>query len=245
MVAAISDETPAPRIPRGEIVRKLLHMGPGVLTFLMSAIPHYDPLAWHEVAIVAVVAVIVMGTFLRMHRTVKREGEDNMLSTVFSYGLCVVVMTSLFREHTEFTCVVVAVLAFGDGSAYFAGKLWGKRKLPWNRQKSWMGTLAFVAVSAPFAALAFWFEARPATPFALALACATVAAIAGAIAESLPMKLTDNLRVGVAASVACVVTYFALVPRFPELTPAPQKPAVSKMDGPRMARIGRIVTEQN
>ena len=138
MVSEPPAEARPSRIPQGELVRKLLHMGPGLLTFAMSAIPHYDPLAWHEVGIVAGVAIAVMGTFLYLHRTVRRDGEDNMLSTVFSYGLCVMVMSLLFRAHTEFTCVVVCVLAFGDGSAYFAGKLWGKRKLPWNRSKSWI-----------------------------------------------------------------------------------------------------------
>ncbi len=35
--------------------------------------------------------------------------------------------------------------------------------------------------------------------------------IAGALAESAPSKITDNLRVGVAAGVAVALTHFALV----------------------------------
>jgi dolichol kinase len=207
-------DTPAPRIPKQERTRKLLHMLPGLLVFLMAPIPHYDPLAWHEVGIVAGVAAIVLTTYLKLKHKVQRDGEDNFLITAWSYAICTVTMSALFRSNPEFTALVVVILALGDGSAYFGGKLFGKRKLPWNRQKSWMGTLSFILVSAPIGALAFWFEARPTVPFELAAWCALAAAVAGAIAESLPVKLTDNLRVGVASGVACAVTFFALAPQF-------------------------------
>lgn len=227
-----------PVIPPGEFVRKALHMSPGLAAYAMSFIPHYDPLAWHEVGIVAGLAVLLTVIYLVLHRTVRRGDEDNFLSTVFSYGFCCVTMAALFRAQPEFTCVVVAVLAFGDGSAYFGGKLFGRKKLPWNRKKSWIGSMCFVLVSAPLAALAFWLEARPASvfaligacatvhpdldniqrlvaaPYALAMICATAAAVAGAIAESLPTRLTDNLRVGIAAGAACAATYFAVLPWF-------------------------------
>lgn len=198
------------KVPRAELVRKFLHMSPGLVAIGMSFIPHYDPLAWHEVGIIAGVAIILTVVFLRMRHTVRRNGEDNFLSTVLSYGVCVVTMSALFRGNPEFTSVVVAVLAFGDGSAYLGGKYLGKRKLPWNRSKTWIGTFSFILVSWPLAALAYWLEARPAAPFSLAAACAGAAAVAGAVAESLPMKLTDNLRVGVAAGIACAATYFAI-----------------------------------
>ena len=207
-----STVTQPPRISRGELVRKAVHMSPGLIAFLMSPIPHYDPLAWHEVGIIAGVIAVMIGIFLYLKATVQRDDEDNFLSTTFSYGICVLVMSAVFRGNPEFVCIVVAVLAFGDGSAYLAGKLWGRRKLPWNRSKSWVGSIAFILVSAPMAALAFWLEARPTAPFSLAFACAASAAVAGSLAESLPMKLTDNLRVGVAASIACVAAYFAFAP---------------------------------
>ena len=51
----------------------------------MSPIPHYDPLAWHEVGIIAGVIVVMVGIFLYLRTTVRREDEDNFLSTTFSY----------------------------------------------------------------------------------------------------------------------------------------------------------------
>lgn len=115
-------DTPAPRIPKQERTRKLLHMLPGLLVFLMAPIPHYDPLAWHEVGIVAGVAAIVLTTYLKLKHKVQRDGEDNFLMTAWSYAICTVTMSALFRSNPEFTALVVVILALGDGSAYFGGK---------------------------------------------------------------------------------------------------------------------------
>ncbi len=211
------DDAPVDPFPlnRGEVIRKLLHMTPGFSVFGLRLIPHEDPVVMREILIISGVTIALTAVFLALHRTVRRRGEDNFLSTVISYGVCAVATLSLFRENLEFTCVVVAILAFGDSFAYFGGKLFGKRKLPWNPSKSWAGTLSFVLFAAPLAALAYWIEARPVVPFALAALCATSAAVAGAIAESLPTRLTDNLRIGVAAMVAVAAAHFAFAPYFP------------------------------
>jgi dolichol kinase len=75
--------------------------------------------------------------------------------------------------------------------------------LPWNPAKSWGGSLAFLAVAAPVAwALAAWtLRGHPhagATPERLVLGAA-LAAVTGALAESLPLPVTDNLVVILAA----------------------------------------------
>jgi len=108
--------------------------------------------------------------------------------------------------------VVVVVLALGDGAAYIGGKTFGKRKLPWNSEKTWVGSLSFIAVSGPIATLAYMVLAdADGRHWQIAAACGFAAAICGSIAESLPVKLTDNLRVGVSALLAVTVTQYALV----------------------------------
>jgi dolichol kinase len=110
------------------------------------------------------------------------------------------------------------VLAFGDGSAYLGGKLLGGPRLPWNPDKSVAGSLSFVLIAAPMASLAYWNEARnpdgSSVPLLLAVLCGTAAAIVGSIAESWPTRITDNLRVGVAAAVSVVAAHFALAGYF-------------------------------
>jgi dolichol kinase len=192
-------------------------MSPGLFPFILAAVPHPDPLEWNEVWFIAQICIVLTAGFLALHKVVRRPDEKNLLSTTLSYPITIIAMLALFRYHAEFTCVVVVILAFGDGAAYFGGTLFGKRKLPWNPQKSWAGMISFVVVSAPIAALAYWVEARnPSAPLSLAIICGTTAAVFGALAESIRTQITDNLRVGVAASVGVVVAYYT----FANLLPA-------------------------
>lgn len=191
-------------------MRKLLHMSPGALPFLMHNMPHEDPLDTAAIWFLTIVTVILTVVFLACFRIVRRPGESDLLATSVTYPGTFLVTMLLFPGNLEFACVVIAVLAVGDGSAYIFGRWLGKTPLPWNAQKTWMGTLGFVLCAAPVAALAYWIEARPEVSLGLAIACGSAAAIAGAIAESAPSKITDNLRVGVAAAVAVAATHFAI-----------------------------------
>jgi dolichol kinase len=168
--------------------------------------------------VVAVICVVFSGIFLAQYRILRRRGESDLLLTVLSYPTCILATLMLFPAHTEFAVVVVSVLAFGDGSAFLGGKLFGGPRLPWNANKSVAGSLTFVLMAAPMASLAYWNEARnpdgSSVPIALAMLCGTAAAVLGAIAESWRTRVTDNLRVGVAAAIAVVAAHFALAPFF-------------------------------
>jgi dolichol kinase len=204
--------TDPPRPQHSEFYRKLLHMSPGLLPFALGFVPHPDPLDWVSQAVVIFFCVTGAILFLSLRGTVQRAGEDNLLSTVISYPAIVVLTVLLFPAHVELTGVVVVILALGDGAAYIGGKTFGKTKLPWNTQKSWVGTMSFVAVAGPIATLAYMLLAdADGRRWPIAAACGFAAAICGAIAESLPVKLTDNLRVGVAALVAVTLMQGVLV----------------------------------
>ena len=64
--------------------------------------------------------------FLGLYRVVRRPGERNLLSTTLSYPATIIATLLLFPGHAEFATVVVVILAFGDGTAYFGGKLFGR-----------------------------------------------------------------------------------------------------------------------
>ncbi len=203
-------DKPQPRLPRGEILRKSLHMSPGLIPFLMKDMPHLDPLDKASLVFLTVVSLVLTVIFLAVFRLVRRPGERNLLSAALSYPATVVGTIVLFPAHLEFACVVVTILAFGDGFAYLCGSLFGKTRLPWNAQKTWLGSFGFIVFSGPIASLAFWLEAKPQVSIMTAAACGFSAAIAGAIAESLDVKLTDNLRVGLAAACTVAMTSFWL-----------------------------------
>jgi dolichol kinase len=189
-------------LPKGEICRKFLHMLPGLLPFVLACVPHPDPLDTTSVAVVAAVCLVLTLAFLALRGVVRRPDERNFLSTTLSYPASVLAVLLLFPARPEFAMVVVVILAFGDGTACLVGRLFGRTRLPWNPDKTWLGTTAFIACSGPIAALAFWIEARPSVAFWQALTCGVGAAVAGALAESVPSRITDNARVGLAAGIA-------------------------------------------
>lgn len=201
-------DQPSPiRLSRRELCRKVLHVFPGVLPFALWWIPHPDPLDRTSLGVVTGICAALTALYIALRRIVSRPGEDDFLRTAFSYPAAVLATLLLFPGAPELTCVVVVVIAFGDGGANIAGRLFGRRRLPWNRRKTWVGTIAFVLCAAPAASLAYWLEARPAAPVALAILCGTSASLAAAWAESLDTGLTDNLRVGLAASVTAIVAH--------------------------------------
>jgi len=215
-VSSPGDELQEPRnadqkTSNNEVFRKTLHMLPGVVPFILSFLPHDDPPDWIALSIVVLVTAVFTGIYIKMRARVSRPDEDNFYSTVLSYPAAVLGTMLIFPANMEFAMVVVILIAFGDGFAYICGKRFGRKKLPWNPEKSWAGSLGFVAFSAPIAALAFWLEARnPEVPFSLALTCCAIAACAAALAESWPTKITDNLRVGVTAALTVSTSYFLL-----------------------------------
>ncbi|MBT4866327.1 MAG: phosphatidate cytidylyltransferase [Planctomycetaceae bacterium] len=207
-----TDATHANSPKHSEFVRKLLHMSPGLLPFVFALVPHFDPLDWIAQAAIVTCCVVMTAVFLSLYRTVRRPGEDNLLSTAISYPAIIIVTVLLFPAHVELMGVVVVVLALGDGAAYIGGKTFGKRKLPWNPDKTWVGSLSFIAVSGPIATLAYMALAdADGRHWEIATACGFAAAICGSMAESLPVRLTDNLRVGVSALLAVTAMQYALV----------------------------------
>lgn len=99
---------------------------------------------------------------------------------------CLLLMTF---APADFALAMIAVLAFGDGASTVAGKIWGKKKLPWNSGKSWVGTAAFFAFGAVSAAFFL--------PFADALAYSLLLALI----ETVPADVDDNLLIPVSGLV--------------------------------------------
>jgi dolichol kinase len=133
------------------------------------------------------------------------------VAAVIGYAGSVLLTLLLFPAHAELGLTVLAVLAFGDGSATLGGKLFGGKRLPWNRDTTWAGLICFVCVGLPMAALVYWGEtyfnpetASEPVPISIALLCGGTATVIAALAESVPSRINDNIRVGLAASLAVV-----------------------------------------
>ncbi len=189
---------------RREVQRKAVHALPGLIPFIMLGVYHEDPLpAWNLAVVLGVVALLTAVGY-RYRDAIARSGES-WTATCLGYPLAPTLTLCLFPARAELAAVVLVVLAFGDAAAGLGGLLLGGPRLPWNRAKSWVGLSCFAAAALPAAAFIYWAEAKPTVPVYAAIICGGAAAFAGAAAESLPMRGSDNVRVGLAAALGVIV----------------------------------------
>lgn len=184
-----------------EAKRRLLHILPGLLPFVLWPIPHQDPWGPFLADMVILLAVAIIAPAIMRFQSFARAGERDGRTAVLSYALPVLVTLWICRGREEIGVMTLAVLAFGDGTATLGGLLFGGRRLPWNPQKTWTGSLCFVVCGTLMSTLAYWGEARPTIALGTAMLVAGGATLAAAVAESLPLRINDNLRVGVTAAV--------------------------------------------
>jgi dolichol kinase len=187
------------RLSVNERRRRLWHMLPGLVPLTWILLPHEVPISTVWQCCFLGLAT-VFGILACYHESAfARDGETNCLCSPISYAVVGVVPVLLFPAHPEISATALAVLALGDGSAALGGMLLRGPTLPWNRDKTWSGFLCFLGVSIPVATFYFWSEAEPQVSLPIALFATSCAAIASVIAESIPSKINDNIRVGVVA----------------------------------------------
>ncbi|WP_310820684.1 diacylglycerol/polyprenol kinase family protein [Stratiformator vulcanicus] len=204
------------RLGPQELRRRLWHMAPGFLPFLLWPIPHADPISPTLRGIVAAIGLLLSFLLLRRWQQVSRANHESEIPSIAGYVAAVLLTVVAFPAHLECAFAVLAILAFGDGAATLCGKLFESPRLPWNSQKSLAGLAGFLAVGTPMTALIYWGETfnaesqRPPIDFSVAWQVAAIGVICAAIAESLPVKLNDNIRVGAVAAVAIVTAHLSL-----------------------------------
>lgn len=120
-------------------------------------------------------------------RPVQRTG-------IVAYPVSVLVLILLYGRRMEVVGAVWAIMALGDGLASVAGESLRGPAIPWNRGKTWSGFAAFIAAGTLGSfALARWI-APSSAGLKLLLVCAATAAV-GAVVETLPIGLDDNISV--------------------------------------------------
>ena len=201
----------AERLGVVEFRRRLLHMLPGLLPCLLWVIPHQDP--WGPLLnnITIMVTVSVMTYAILRARAFARPGEEQWARAVVGYGVPVLGMLLLLPGRSELGLMTLGIMGLGDGSAALGGLAWGRRRLPWNRRKTWVGIISFVVVATVMSTLYYWIEARPGVPLGVALSIAGTAALMAAIVESLPIRSHDNLRVGTTAALTGIFMHVTLL----------------------------------
>ncbi|HET8645093.1 MAG TPA: DUF92 domain-containing protein, partial [Vicinamibacteria bacterium] len=186
-----------------ELRRKGIHIAVGHFALLLRW------LTWPQAILMALAACLFNWRVLPAigGRGLWREREHGAgyALGILLYPLSVLALILVFRHHLWMAAGVWGVLAWGDGMASIAGSALGGPRLPWNTDKGWTGSAAFVLFGALGAAvfmawtlrlpLGGWLSPR-------VLGLAVPLALLCALVESLPTTLDDNVTVPLTGAVA-------------------------------------------
>ncbi len=182
-----------------ERLRQVVHIAIGFLAITLQWLP------WRVAAAIAAAAAI--GNWLVLHRVVGKRiarHERGYDEGLVLYPLMVCGLILMFNWHIALAAVAWVILAFGDGVATLVGRAVPIAPLPWNRAKSWGGSMGFiVAAGAGALGIAYFFGAPD-------VGVVVAAVVVAAAVESMPLGLNDNFTVPAAA--AATLAVFALQP---------------------------------
>ncbi len=190
-----------------ETKRKIEHIVPVIFAFLLRYFTTWQALLFAFVG-------IMYGLFLSKI-FVKEAFREHEQQRGFSfgkliYGAMVFVLILLFSKKMHVVAGAWAIMSLGDGCSNLFGKAYGHKKLPWNPEKSWIGSAAFVFFGGLGAAiLMWWVNLNPSqTPLAWHhfLITAFLTSFIAAGVESLPLKIDDNITVPLAAGLFLYAT---------------------------------------
>ena len=205
-----------------ENARQWVHVGSGLFALLLRVT------TWPQAAALAAVAVVFNVVMLpriggrRLYRPL--DTARGFPVGILLYPFSVLLLTLIFRSRLDIVAAAWAIMAFGDGAATLVGR-WASKwnaetaekissansansafvfgPLPWNRDKTVAGTVAF-AVCGGLAGVALAWWTRPAVvpspSMTFTIAAPLVAAALAALVETLPVRLDDNISVPATAA---------------------------------------------
>jgi dolichol kinase len=134
--------------------------------------------------------------------TTRREERRRVSRPKLNYAMASLAALLVFHDRIHIAAGAFALLAVGDAISNLVGRKVGGPRLPFNPRKTLGGSLAFWALGglAAWVALLWNVPAGAYSPAAL-LAFSFIASAGGALIESLPQAIDDNISIIVTGSV--------------------------------------------
>ncbi|KAK4734025.1 hypothetical protein R3W88_008286 [Solanum pinnatisectum] len=130
--------------------RKLVHILSGLL--FMASWPIFSASGWARyfasvVPLTNCLRLVIHGLSLAtdegLIKSVTREGKpEELLRGPLYYVLVLILSAVLFWRESPVGVISLAMMCGGDGIADIVGRRFGSTKLPYNKQKSWAGSLS-------------------------------------------------------------------------------------------------------
>jgi len=117
------------------------------------------------------------------------------------YPISVLLLILCMPHHLYVAAAGWGIMAWGDGFASIFGRKFGKTKIPWNENRSWAGSAAFLVFGAA-AAIFFtaWVWREPSEPRIWSVILIPfLGAFLATIVETIPTGVNDNLTVPLSA----------------------------------------------
>lgn len=192
--------------------RKIIHIGTGPLFVLCWPLFTAAPVSRYLAALVpfaitvqfALVGLGVMRDEAAVKAMSRTGDRREILRGPLFYGIVFVLLTIFYWQDSPIGITALMLMCGGDGLADVLGRKFGAAKLPWNKGKSWAGSLGMFlggwifAFGVLAAYLALGIFPGPLSSYLLPL---TLIALAGTLIESLPLEDVDNLTVTLTAVV--------------------------------------------
>lgn len=194
----------------GRLSRKIIHTGTGPLFVLCWLLFPSDPASRFLAALVPLAITIqfflvgmgVLDDPAAVQAMSRRGDRREILRGPLLYGLIFTLLTLVYWKDSPVGLAALMALSGGDGLADIAGRRFGAVRLPWNRDKSWAGSLGMLLGSLVFTAgvLAVFLSVGVFPGMLRAyLPGLALMALAATLVETLPIHDFDNLTVTLAA----------------------------------------------
>jgi phytol kinase len=186
--------------------RKIIHIGTGPIFVLCWLLFSDVPYARYLAAIVplAITFQFALVGFGLMKdegavQGMSRTGDPReILRGPLYYGIVFILLTIIFWKANPTGIIALMMLCGGDGLAEIIGRRYGHTRLPWNKVKSWLGSLGFFAGSwllSAFVLAVFLAAGIFPDPFSSYLLPITVISLVSSMVESITPQDLDNLSV--------------------------------------------------
>lgn len=133
--------------------------------------------------------------------------REEILRGPFVYVIMLAVMTVAFWRDSPIGIIALSAMCGGDGMADIVGRRLGYLgALPWNKEKSWIGSLAmFITTSVLSVLLLKFFSAIGTLDSSINLAAILAVSFIATLVESLPIPVDDNISVPTAAAISASI----------------------------------------